>query len=720
MDCGPTCLRMIAAYHGRFYSLHFMRERSYLDREGVSLRGIAEAAEDIGMETMSFLLPFEKKPDVKVALVDIPLPCIVHWNQNHFVVVYRIESKYVWVADPASGKIKLSIEEFKRHWYSKPEAGIAMALAPTPTFFERHEYGDEKIQPGFGYLFSFLRPYRRLLWQLGLGLVAAAVIQLLFPFLTQSIVDIGIDQQNLHFVSVALMAMLALFLGETIINLLQGWILLHIGTRVNVSLMGFFLTKLMRLPIAYFDSKSTGDLLQRIYDQRRIEQFLTNATLSALFSVFTLFILSLVLAWYNIRVFLIFVFAALLYGLWIAFFLKRRAHVDHLRFREQTANQNALLELLEGMPEIKLQGSEQRRRWAWTAIQGRLFQANVKFLTLTQYQDSGAQFISQLKDIIITFVAARSVIAGELSLGMMLAIQYIIGQMNMPLRQLAQFVRTAQEASISLERLGEIQAMEDEQEQEKNRTSYLPAQADLHLDQVSFQYNKLSPLVLDQISLTIPYAKVTAIVGASGSGKTTLLKLLLGFYEPTNGQIRVGNTPLTQISRRTWRRHCGAVLQDGFLFSDSIERNIAECDDRTDQTRLQQATHIAHIQPFIQQLPLGYQTKIGAQGNGLSQGQRQRLLIARAIYKNPDIIFFDEATNALDADNEKVIMENMASFYQGRTVVVVAHRLSTVRNADQIVVLHQGQIVEKGTHEELSALKGAYYQLVKNQLELGT
>ncbi len=719
MDCGPTCLRMVAAHYGRYYSLQYLREASYIDREGVSLRGLSEAADTIGLESLAVSIPLERVEGKKAALENIPLPCVAHWNQNHFVVVYAINARYVYVADPGLGKIRYDRETFKRHWYGKPGEGIALVLATTPRFYERQEHGDNNIRPGLGYLLTYLHPYRRLIAQLVLGLIASAVIQLLFPFLTQSVVDVGIDNQNLGFVKIVLAAMLALFLGETAINLLQGWILLHIGVRVNVSLMGYFLTKLMRLPIAYFDAKSTGDILQRIYDQRRIELFLTHSTLSALFSAFSLVVLGGVLAWYNPAIFFIFLIATLLYGAWIGFFMRRRAEIDQLRFREQTANQNALLELLQGMPEIKLQGSERRRRWGWTAIQGRLFDANIRYLTTTQYQDAGAQFISQLKDILITYLAAGSVIRGELSLGMMLAIQYIAGQMNHPLRQLAEFVRSAQEARLSLERLGEIQNLEDELEQDAARVEDFPMPADIRLEQVSFQYNKLSPLVLDQVSLHIPQGKVTAIVGASGSGKTTLIKLLLGFYEPTAGQIWVGNLSLNQINRRRWRQVCGAVLQDGFLFSDTIERNVAESDDHTDAERLLRALETANLRSFLQKLPLGVKTKVGAQGNGLSQGQRQRLLIARAVYKDPLILFFDEATNALDAENEKRIIENLQSFFLGRTVIVVAHRLSTVRDAHQIVVLNQGRIVEIGPHESLIAQKGAYFELVKNQLELG-
>jgi len=732
MDCGPSCLRMVAAHHGRQYPVQYLRERSYIDREGVSLRGIVEAAESIGIRTLAVKLPlFAGSPDEN-GLKDAPLPCIVHWRQRHFVVVYKINRKYVWIADPAVGKMKLSHADFLKNWVGEGNKGIALLLEPTPEFYTKDEAIPAQPRRGLLHLLQYLRPFKRLLWQLVAGLLIVSVFQLIFPFLTQAIVDKGVDNQDLGFVSLILFAQLALFLGQMTANFIQSWILLHIGARVNIALISDFLAKLMRLPIGFFDTKMTGDLLQRIGDHRRIESFLTGSTLNTLFSFFSLVVFGIVLAIYHPPIFFVFVLAAALYFTWIVLFLRKRAQVDHLRFREQSENQNTLIELIQGMQEIKLQRSERKRRWQWAHIQARLFRANVRALAIVQYQDAGALFINQLKDIFITFMAARAVIGGELTLGMMLAIQYIVGQMNAPLSQLISFIRAAQDARISLERMSEIHELAEEAGGEY--ADVLPSSGDLQVENVSFQYNQLAPFALKDITLTIPQGKVTAIVGASGSGKTTLIKLLLGFYQPTQGNIRVGNVALRNVDPQLWRAQCGAVMQDGFIFSDSIAHNIAESEDSVDRAKLLRAVQVANVQEFVESLPLGYNTKIGAQGNGLSQGQRQRLLIGRAVYKNPPYLFFDEATNALDAENERVIVENLRNFYSegagsppllgevGRgqkTVIVVAHRLSTVKDADQILVLHKGTLVEQGTHESLAAAKGYYYRLVKNQLELG-
>lgn len=718
MDCGPTCLRMIADHYGRKYTLQYLREHSYLDREGVSLRGIIEAAETIGMSTMAIKLPFEGESEEEPGLLDAPLPLVAHWKQNHFVVVYKIDKKHVWVADPAFGKTKFTVAAFRKHWESDKQKGIALLLEPTPAFYE--EEGEKVRVDGFWYLLRYLRPYRPLILQLVLALLLGSFFQLLFPFLTEAIVDIGIETQDIDFIYLVLMAQLMLFLGQITVNIIQSWILLHIGTRINISLISDFLIKLMRLPIGFFDQKMIGDLLQRIADQRRIEYFLTTSTLSVLFSLFNLIIFGFVLWWYNTVIFLIFLGSSILYLVWIMGWLRKRAEVDHFRFREQSENQSAIIELIQGMQEIKLQRSERKHRWNWMNIQARLFRVNMRSLRITQWQDTGANFISQIKDIFITFYVATLVIEGTMTLGMMLAVQYIIGQLNGPLVQFVNFIRTAQDARISLERLGEIQNMDEEEMSGRLDTDMLPENGNINIEEVSFQYNKLSDFALKDINLQIPKGKVTAIVGTSGSGKTTLVKLLLGFYKPTKGTIKIGGIHLDNISKGIWRESCGAVMQDGFIFSETIARNVAESDDTVDKAKLLKAVKTANIQEFVESLPLGYNTKVGLRGNGLSQGQRQRLLISRAVYKDPSYLFFDEATNALDAQNEKVIMENMEQFFSGRTVIVVAHRLSTVKNADQIIVLEKGALVEKGTHQSLVEKKGYYYTLVKNQLELGS
>lgn len=717
MDCGAACLRMIAQFYGQSYSLQSMREKCYVDREGVSLLGISEGAESIGMRTLVVKIPFEPASGEDSGLTEIPLPCIVHWEQKHFIVVYKVTQKQVWVADPAKGKIKLSRQTFEKGWLSDDQKGIVLLLEPSPAFYE---YEGEKVnKQGLGFLFQYFRPYKRLITQLILGLILGSIFQLIFPFLTQAIVDIGIENQNIGFIYLILMAQLMLFFSQTITGFIQSWILLHIGTRVNISILSDFLIKLMKLPIAFFDTKMIGDLLQRVQDHERIKLFLTNSTLATLFSFFNLIIFGVVLLIYNNTIFFIFLIASALYLFWISIFLEKRKVIDYQNFEQLSENRSVLIELIQGMQEIKLQNSEKKRRWQWTHIQARIFRVNIRSLVISQYQDVGAGFITQLKDIIISFVAAKAVIDGQMTLGMMLAVQYIIGQLNAPLQQMINFVRSTQDAKISLERLGEIHNREEEELPKEQQLDMLPQHADLKIENVSFQYNKLSEFVLEDINLTIPKDKITAIVGTSGSGKTTLIKLLLGFYRPTKGMIRVDNIALENISKKLWRSKCGAVMQDGFVFSDTIANNIAESDDLVDKTRLLNAVRMANIQSFVESLPLHYNTMIGARGNGISHGQRQRLLIARAIYKDPEFLFFDEATNALDARNERVIMENMKNFFEGRTVVVVAHRLSTVKNADQIIVLDQGKLVEKGTHKDLVDLKGSYYHLVKDQLELG-
>ena len=718
MDCGPSCLRMVARHYGRPYSLQYLREHSYLDREGVSLRGIMEAAEHIGLRSLPAKLPFAGEGEEDAGLLDAPLPAIVHWQQQHFVVLYRLNRKYAWIADPAVGKRKLSHAEFKRNWLSGSTKGVALLLEPTPAFYDQE--GVKHGQAGLGYLLGYLRPYRHFFIQLFLGLFLASLLQLAFPFLTQAIVDVGIKNADLGFIYLILIAQLMLFLGQTAVTVIQNWILLHLGARLNLSLASDFLAKLMKLPISFFEAKMAGDLLQRIADQRRIEAFLTSASLSFVFSAFNLVVFGLVLLLYNGLIFLLFLLGSLLYVGWILLFLKRRQQADSLRFQELSNNQSSLIELIQGMPEIKLQNSGAKRRWQWSEIQARLFRANLKALSVEQYQDTGAAFITQLKDILITFLSAKLVIEGQITLGMMLAIQFIIGQLNLPLRQLVAFIRSSQDARLSLERLMEVQQLPPEEEGAPAFfADGLPEDKDIHIRGLSFQYNKLANMALKNIDLDIPYGQTTAIVGVSGSGKTTLLKLLLGFYPPTQGTIKVGGIPLGQLSRRLWRSRCGAVLQDGFIFSDSIANNIAESSERVDRGQVLQAAEMANVQEFAEQLPLGLNTIIGPRGNGLSQGQRQRILIARALYKAPDFLFFDEATNALDAPNERDILEKLQGFFAGRTAVVAAHRLSTVKNAGQIVVLDKGAIVEKGRHEELLAQKGLYYELIRNQLELG-
>ncbi len=717
MDCGPTCLRMIAAFYGKHYTLNEMREISFITHLGVSMLGISMAAENLGFHTIGVQISFWQ------LVKEARLPCIVHWNQQHFVVVYRITQKNVWIADPFAGKIKYSKEEFCHCWLSAKEdgidTGVALLLEPTPEFYVSKDDEEREKYNAFSFLYAYLRPYKHLIGQLLLGLLLGSMIQLMLPFLTQSIVDFGINNQNLSFIYLILIAQLMLSFSSSAVEFIRGWILLHLGTRINIALISDFLIKLMKLPMGYFDTKMTGDILQRINDHTRIQNFLTGSSLSVVFSTFNIVVFGIVLLLYNWMIFLIFMGGSVLYVAYVWLFMKKRAELDHKRFAQQSANQSTVVQLVNGMQEIKLSACEQQKRWEWERIQAQLFKVNIRSLALRQYQDSGAVLINQTKNIIITGLVASLVVRGEMTLGMMLSVQYIIGQLNSPVNDLITFARDMQDARLSMNRLGEVRDKPDEEEPTKQLIREIPVGKDLRIENLNFKYDPLSEFpTLDNINLEIKAGKQTAVVGMSGRGKTTLVKLLLGFYPPASGQILLGDTPLENYSIREWRKQCGVVMQDGFIFSDSIAGNIAPGVEHIDKERLRHAAEVANIHGFIAELPLGYNTKIGQEGHGLSQGQKQRILIARAVYKNPEFIFFDEATNALDANNERIIMENLQKFFEGRTSVVVAHRLSTVRNADRIVVIEQGHIAEMGTHEELTVKKGIYYRLVKNQLEL--
>lgn len=715
MDCGPTCLRMVAKHYGKNFSLQKLRDISGLNREGVSLLGISEAAEKIGFRTAGAKIGLDE-------LKKSEFPLILHWDQNHFVVLYKIKKGSFYIADPSKGLLQYSESEFLKHWGARANnennEGIVLLLSPAPDFYLQD--GDKTQALDFSYLIKYLYRYKALVIQLFAGLGVGSLLQLVLPFLTQSVVDIGINTRNINFIYIILIAQTMLFIGRTSVDFIRSWILLHISTRINISILTDFLIKLMKLPMLFFDSKMTGDIMQRMNDQKRIESFLTGSTLTVIFSLFNLIVFGFVLAFYNTTIFIIFIVSTTLYSVWVMLFLRKRRSLDFKRFDLSSQNQSAVVQLIYGMQEIKLNNCEQQKRWEWERLQAGLFRFNIKSLKLTQYQQAGAFFINEGKNIIITFLVAKSVVDGQLTLGAMMAVQYIIGQLNSPIEQMLGFIQQFQDAKISLERLNEIREMDDEEPVDKTFIKELPFDKGISLQNLTFTYPGAgNEPVLSNVNLEIPEGKTTAIVGMSGSGKTTILKLLLRFYEPGKGDIKVGNSYLNQVSFRYWRGLCGVVMQDGFIFSDSISKNIAAGDEYPDMMKLKHAVEMANITDFIKNLPLGLNTKIGAEGNGISQGQRQRILIARAIYKNPKYIFFDEATNALDAINEKVIMENLETFFKGRTVVVVAHRLSTVKNADNIVVLDKGVIIEQGTHAELTASKGEYYLLVKNQLELG-
>lgn len=722
MQCGVAALTMVCRHFGARYSLDFVSKFCHATTEGVSLKGISDAAERLGLETCGARVSPSQ-------LAAAPLPAILHWNQNHFVVLRKVSrsGRRFHIADPGKGLYSLSESEFRQHWISTSrdgkEMGVALFLEPTEKFGEMEDdvwSGEE--QRSFRFLFSYVRQYRKYFLQITLGLLLACILQLILPFLTQSIVDVGIRHENVGFIWLILLGELMIVAGRTATDFIRRWLLLHISMRINISLLSDFFIKLLKLPMSFFDTKLTGDLLQRMGDHNRVQSFLTSQLLNVVFTVFSFLIFGVVLFIYDGLIFLIFLLGSVAYGAWIATFLRRRKVIDYELFEQQAINQNRTFQFITSMQEIKLQDCERRRRWEWEDCQADLFAVQMKSLRLQQTQEAGSIFINEVKNILITVFAATAVIHGEITLGAMLAIQYIVGQLNSPVAQLMQFVFSLQDVKISLERINEIHGGRNE-EPERERLTDFPAgePRGIVFRNVSFRYDPHAlRKTIDGVSIDIQEGKVTAIVGASGSGKTTLLKLMLGYYPLEEGAVEVAGKPLSDYNMKWWRRHCGVVMQDGVIFSESIARNIAVDDNEIDPERLERAARIACIHDYVMSLPLRYDTKVGKDGRGLSQGQRQRILIARAVYRNPDFIFLDEATNSLDAKNERVIVENLADFYKGKTVVVVAHRLSTVSNADNIIVLDDGKVVETGTHDELTAKRGAYYNLVRNQLELGS
>ena len=718
MQCGIACLQMICAHYGKKYSQDFLSNICYATTEGVSLLGIKDAAAKIGFYTISGRLTIDE-------LSSATLPCILHWNQNHFVVLYKVKkgSKF-YIADPGKGLISYTIGEFKQHWIEvgqgESEKGIAMFLEPTQAFYDNTNEHETRIEKPFKFLFGYVKQYRKYFFQIILGLFVGSLLQLALPFLTQSIVDIGIKNKDISFIWLILIGQLVITLSRTSVDFIRRWLLLHISMRINISLVSDFFIKLLQLPMSFFDTKLMGDLMQRIGDHSRVNSFLTQQTLNVAFSLISFAVFSCVLLVYNRLIFFIFLIGSILYGGWMALFLRRRKVIDYELFEQQAANNNKTYQFLTSMQEIKLQDCEQRRRWEWEDVQADLFHIQMKSLKLQQTQEAGSIFINELKNIIITVVSATAVINGSLTLGMMLAVQYIIGQLNSPIEQLMHFIYSVQDVKISLERINEIHKKDNEEDFNRSRTDFDNESHDIELSNIDFKYDPHAlSKTIEGVNIHIPEGKITAIVGASGSGKTTLIKLMLGYYPVMSGEITIAGHNISEYNLKWWRQQCGVVMQDGVIFSESIARNIAVDDGEIDEGRLEMAAEIANVKDFVMALPLKFNTNIGRDGMGLSQGQKQRILIARAVYKNPKFIFLDEATNSLDASNERAIVENLDKFYKGKTVVVVAHRLSTVKNADQIIVLDKGKVVETGNHKSLTAKRGAYYNLVKNQLELG-
>lgn len=716
MQCGVACLSMICNHYGKNISVQTLSTICFASNEGVSLKGLSEAATLLGFNTYSCRVSISN-------LSESNIPCILHWNQKHFVVLYKIKNNHYYIADPGRGEIIYSEEEFKKYWISTIvdgiDMGVALFLNPEPTFYQKIE--DETNTPrSFSFLFSYVKQYRKYFGQIVLGLLVGCVLQLIFPFLTQAIVDIGITHKSINFIWLILLGQIMLTFSRSIIDFIRRWLLLHISMRINISFVSDFFIKLLKLPMSFFDTKLMGDLLQRISDHSRVENFLTKELLSITFSILSFIIFGIVLCVYDKLIFCVFLLGSLIYGAWLMVFIKRRRVLDYEIFDKQAKNNNYTYQFITSMQEIKLQDCEQRRRWEWEDVQTELFEVQTKGLKLQQTQEAGSIFINEVKNIVITVLSATAVINGEMTLGMMLAVQYIIGQLNSPVEQLMSFIYTIQDVKIGLERINEVHLNDNEENSNRRVTVLDKDEYSITFSDVAFKYDPHAlKNTIENINFYIPQGKVTAIVGASGSGKTTLIKLMLGYYPVGNGNIMIGESDISEINLKWWRRQCGVVMQDGVIFSESIARNIAVDDGEINKKRLVEAAEIANIHDYIMGLPLKYNTKIGRDGVGLSQGQKQRILIARAVYKNPQFIFLDEATNALDAKNERAIVENLNEFYKGRTVVVVAHRLSTVKNADQIVVLDAGKVVEVGNHSTLIAKQGAYYNLVKNQLELG-
>lgn len=711
-DCGPASLKMVAKYFGRYYSLQYLRDKCGITKEGVSLLGISAAAESIGLHTAAF------KCTIDDVIMKVPFPAIAFWNENHFVVVYHADKKHVWVSDPVKGHVKYSRQEFIVGWYLKNEdKGVLLALEPTADFnLSKQEKEQEKNS--LQSMLRYFMPYKKQFALIFFVMFVVTLLQGVLPFISKAVIDVGINTSDVKFINMVLVGNICILLSVMVFNVVRDWILMHITARVNISLISDYLVKLMKLPVTFFENKLLGDILQRAQDHERIRSFIMNNSLSLIFSVFTFVIFSIILLIYNSVIFYIFTAGSVLYIVWVLLFLSIRKKLDWQYFELVSKNQSYWVETVSAIQDIKIYNYERSRRWKWEEIQARLYHVNKRVLAVTNLQNLGAQFIENIKNMAITFFCAMSVISGDITFGVMISTQFIIGMLNSPLVQFIHFIVSAQYAKISFLRMNEIRHLEDEDELlSVGTTTILPENKSLILKKVMFQYAPHLPMVLTNINLYIPENKVTAIVGSSGCGKSTLLKLLVRLYKPSYGTINMGGMNVTALNLRVWRDMCGVVMQDGKVFNDTVKNNIVLDDENVDEEQLVKCCQIAQIKEEIDQMPRGFDTEIGEQGRGLSGGQKQRLLIARALYRNPKYLFMDEATNALDTVNEQKIVQALKRAFKNRTAVIIAHRISTIRNADQIVVMDKGQIVEIGTHEILMGKQGVYFTLVSSQNE---
>jgi len=714
MDCGAACLKIIAKYYGKFYSLQYLRDKCGTTREGISLADMSYAAESIGLRTIAISCSIED------LLAKMMFPCILHWNNSHFVVAYKIKNNSLYISDPARGLVKYDLDEAKKHWYKKgSEQGSVLVLEPMADFRQRET--DEKLErkKTLHNFFAYFRPYKKSLVNIGIVMLITTVLQAVLPFISKSVIDVGIQTKDVQFINIVLIANICILVSIMFSNMVRNWILLHVTARINISIISDFLIKLMKLPITFFENKLVGDILQRANDHERIRNFIMTNGLGMIFSTLSFLIFGVILYIFNVTIFYIFLFGSAIYVLWVMSFLSIRKKLDWEYFDLIARNQSYWVEIVGGMQDIKINNYEMAKRWKWEKIQARLYRVNNRVLSINDTQNVGAQFIDSMKNLCIVFYCAKGVIAGEITFGVMIATQFIIGMLNAPVVQFIQFMVSAQIAQISFQRLNEIHKLPDEDEDTgSNNNILLPANKSLTLTNLSFQFTPASPPVLKNIYLIIPEGKMTAIVGDSGSGKSTLLKLLLRLYQPSYGEIMIGDMNINNISLRQWRSRCGAVMQDGKIFNDTILNNIVLEDDNIDYERLRHAVETANISAEIESMPLGYQTPMGEKGRGISGGQKQRILIARALYKDPDYLFFDEATNALDTINEQKIVVALESVFKNRTVIVVAHRLSTIKKADQIIVMKEGRIIEIGNHIGLMEKQGRYYDLVRSQSDI--